>query len=351
MSSESHTSGYEVPDVNRGGKIIGAVLATTIPALIVVGLRFYVRVFILNHVNVSDHVMGFALLFAYVHVSHDSATDALFYYFLAGCFYLWTISLAKVSIGLALLPLTLKKAYKWSTWMVIVSMLVYTTGRFFTIMFQCNRIASSWDLSIKSDCYSRQVSEALMYSYSAVNILTDFIFAILPINLNLNFHLKASLAIIFGLGIFTFAAGCIKLLYVHNYGRTSNYLWDITYLAIWVVVECNIAIIAGSLPMLKPLYRRLVQRTGYRNNNTGTRSATENLDLQSLGRTGAHSQTAVSSPRNKDKDRKFWYSISTTRTTHGVDNASDESILRMEASPNVPGSGIHRTMDISVSYS
>jgi len=53
MSSESHTSGYEVPDVNRGGRIIGGVLATTIPTLIVVGLRFYVRVFILNHVNVS----------------------------------------------------------------------------------------------------------------------------------------------------------------------------------------------------------------------------------------------------------------------------------------------------------
>ncbi|CEL09705.1 hypothetical protein ASPCAL12838 [Aspergillus calidoustus] len=184
MLSDPASNGDSVFDGNRGGIIMAAILATTVPALIAVALRAYVRVFMLHHTDQSDYVMAVALLFTLVggalsivsvihgtgrhtvYVARHDIVDALFYFFLAECFYLWTIGLAKISIGLALLPLSLKALYRRSIRIIIVSMLIYTTARFFTIIFQCTKVKSSWDPSVRSHCYSQEVSEALMYSYS-----------------------------------------------------------------------------------------------------------------------------------------------------------------------------------------
>lgn len=72
---------------------------------------------------------------------------------------------------------------------------------------------------------------------------------------------KASLICILALGTFAASASMIKLSYIPNYGRAGDFLWDSRNLTIWTVVECNIGIVAGNLPCLKPLFRSVLVST------------------------------------------------------------------------------------------
>lgn len=72
---------------------------------------------------------------------------------------------------------------------------------------------------------------------------------------------KASLICILGLGLFATAASMIKLSYIGNYGRAGDLMWDSRNLTIWTVQECNVGMVAGNLPCLKPLFRSILVST------------------------------------------------------------------------------------------
>lgn len=72
---------------------------------------------------------------------------------------------------------------------------------------------------------------------------------------------KASLICILGLGAFATAASMVKLSYIGNYGRAGDFLWDSRNLTIWTVQECNVGMVAGNLPCLKPLFRTILSST------------------------------------------------------------------------------------------
>jgi hypothetical protein len=80
-------------------------------------------------------------------------------------------------------------------------------------------------------------------------------------NVQMNRRQKFSLLAILGLGVFATAAALVKLSYVSSYGRSGDWMWDSRNLTIWTVIECNVAIIAGNLPALKPLFRTILGST------------------------------------------------------------------------------------------
>jgi hypothetical protein len=80
-------------------------------------------------------------------------------------------------------------------------------------------------------------------------------------NVQMNRRQKASIIGILGLGLFATAAALVKLSYVSTYGRSGDWLWDSRNLTIWTCIECNIAIVAGNLPCLKPLFRTVLGST------------------------------------------------------------------------------------------
>lgn len=77
----------------------------------------------------------------------------------------------------------------------------------------------------------------------------------------MNRRQKISIIGILSLGMFATAAAVVKLSYVSTYGRSGDWLWDSRNLTIWTVIECNIAIFAGCLPCLKPLFRTVLGST------------------------------------------------------------------------------------------
>jgi hypothetical protein len=91
-------------------------------------------------------------------------------------------------------------------------------------------------------------------------------------NVQMNRRQKTSIIGILGLGIFATAAALVKLSYVSTYGRSGDWLWDSRNLTIWTVIECNIAIVAGNLPCLKPLFRTVLGSTYGRGSRKGDSS-------------------------------------------------------------------------------
>ncbi|KAJ5787195.1 hypothetical protein N7457_002185 [Penicillium paradoxum] len=365
----------EFPDVDHGTRILVATAITTAAAIITVLARFYVRIFIIHNIGWDDYIMGFTMLLSacgfaiiipevkygagrhMIYVQH-TATTAMRLNFATQGIYLWAIGLVKISIGLFLLRFAPRKGYKIFIWVVIVLMGLYTTICFLTLMFQCRDIRSNWDSSVQSKCFSTKQLLALSYTNTALNILTDLIFAVLPVfmlrHLQVNIRVKLSLICILGLGVFACAAAFIKLSIIPNYGRTGDFLWDYTDLTIWVVTECNIGIIAGSLPTLKPLFKSILHIYGSQSKMTrdyfgskrykmDTIARSRGTPLQSLAHSGKFSSV------KHDMDLKVPRSHVTPTTRSGTFLDSEQSNSSEEQILPVPGDGIVYTTEVIVS--
>lgn len=98
-------------------------------------------------------------------------------------------------------------------------------------------------------------------SYStAVDILTDIMIMLLPLRLiptlQVNRRQKIGLAGVFCVGIMVIAAAIARLTQIIGQART-----DPVGLAVWGIVESSVSVIVGSLPALKSLLSRTMERT------------------------------------------------------------------------------------------
>ncbi|KAJ5502236.1 hypothetical protein N7463_005110 [Penicillium fimorum] len=376
MSDSANTGGASLQDVNQGPRIIIATAITTGAALLTVLARFYVRVFLIRNVGWDDYTMaltvllsvcGFAIIVPEVKYGagrhmvfvQETAVTAMHLNYATQGIYMWAIGLVKISIGLFLLRFAPRRGYRIFIWVVLVLMALYTTICFLTLIFECHDVRANWDPAVKSKCFSRTQLLTLSYTNTALNILTDLIFAVLPVfmlrHLQVNRRVKASLVCILGLGIFACAAAFVKLSILPSYGRTGDFLWDYTNLTIWVVTECNTGIIAGSLPTLKPLFKRVLGTYGSHTKTTREYFGSKKYKMQSMSRSrGPPLQSRGHKSGNLsiiefDSDPKTQHSRigSTTNSTKYSgsqrSNSSEERILPIE------GDGIVCTTEVMVS--
>ncbi|KAF4161784.1 hypothetical protein CNMCM6936_003083 [Aspergillus lentulus] len=359
-----HIGGSGLPDENRGPVILAATSIVTISALLTVLARMYVRVFMIRNVGADvrpsalkaihladwiglydglDHGAGWAIIIPEVvygagrHTAYvmDTAVKANQLNFATQGIYMWAIGLVKVSIGLFLLRFAPRRGYRVFIWAIIGLSVIA-------------------GLKCAADCCSVHV---IIYDdlLLPLNILTDLIFAILPAfmlrHLQVNRRVKASLVCILGLGIFACAAAFVKLSILPNYGRTGDFLWDYTDLTIWVVVECNTGIIAGSLPTLKPLFKQVLgsygsqgshshshyhshsrSRSRTRNYSRGTRHKLRSLSRQhkSKAQTLGSGNSDVEAKTQRIGELTYQSGYETTSHTYPSGegrNSSDERIL------------------------
>ncbi|KAI1654375.1 hypothetical protein F4813DRAFT_371585 [Daldinia decipiens] len=272
--------GADQPDENRGPHIAGVVVSTTLAALIVVCARMYVRLRMIRAFGTDDSVMlvamlislvGMGIIIAEVHYGagrHAAYLDpkvnrfGLKLNFATQPIYLWAISTVKVSVGFFLFRISPNVYYKRILQGVMTFLMTYTFVCFMTLMLQCKNLAVIWDSRIQTTCWPQLTIQALSYANATISIITDLFFALLPIpmlwNVKINARTKASLMCIFGLGIFACAAAIVKAVFISNYGKTGDFLWDSANLTIWIVVETNTGIIAASLPCIKPMFKTML---------------------------------------------------------------------------------------------
>lgn len=141
------------------------------------------------------------------------------------------ISLVKISVGLFLLRFTAQK--KWLKWFIIGSvgfLVCFTIASLCTLIFQCVPIQAAWESELRAKestkCFTLPVFLGIgrfnackfqtpaspsclvlvnvLIQWIAINIITDFLYATLPVfmfyNVQVNKRSKISLMGILGLG-------------------------------------------------------------------------------------------------------------------------------------------------------
>ncbi|OWP00034.1 hypothetical protein B2J93_2381 [Marssonina coronariae] len=275
--------GAHLPNENRGPTILVVVTTITMIALVTVLLRVWVRIKFIRRVAASDYTMVFAMVLAttvwvlvMLQVNNGAGRHAAYiepqvmkrglrYNFASQPLTIVACTMPKVSVALFLLPIATRKIYRHFLWGLLAFMFVYTSVAVITTCLQCTDLRTFWDPLIPPTCWSPHARQTLSYIYTSLTIVTDFVLAFVPIpmlwNVQINIRVKLSLITIMSLGIFAASASIVKTTTLHNYGINGDFLWDSADITIWVTLEINVGIIAGCLPCLKPLFRKILALT------------------------------------------------------------------------------------------
>ena len=112
----------------------------------------------------------------------------------------------KLSIAIFLLRLAVTNRYIWILRISSTVVVIWSIAIFFYDLFQCTPVKAQWDFSIQSKrCVSGTSFTSAAYSISVMTILTDWLYALLPIfmiwSVQMTVQTKFTVGIILSLGI------------------------------------------------------------------------------------------------------------------------------------------------------
>ncbi|KAK5062888.1 hypothetical protein LTR84_004963 [Exophiala bonariae] len=190
---------------------------------------------------------------------------------------------AKVSIGFFLLRVTVARIQRQIIYSVICTTVVVGIVFLFVTVFECSPVSYFWNRDQNGQCLDMDVIIGLTYFYSVVNAICDFTFGILPIflvwNLQMDRRVKIVLIPILGMGCVAAIAVLVRMAYVRDFAN-PDFLWATVNIALWSDIELGLAITAGSLACLRPLYHVVAVKLGLTTSKT---SRDANQDYQKSG--------------------------------------------------------------------
>ncbi|KAJ5119147.1 hypothetical protein N7448_010854 [Penicillium atrosanguineum] len=259
-------------------------------SFIAVCLRCFVRLRIVKAFGWDDALMVFAMvlntLFALCGITgalygigqktevlgpepigRGTMETAMFWWWLGQTTYVWVVAIAKISIAVALLRLTVAKTHTAILWVVIGVTTVIGLVFFFMLTLQCTPVSFFWqrvrvltekNSDITGHCMNLDSIINIAYVYSVTATLCDMTLGLLPVflvwNLQMNVRTKAALAGILGMGCVASAAVIVRIPFLHDY-KDPDFLYATAQISIWSNVEASLGIAAGSLVTLRPLFR------------------------------------------------------------------------------------------------
>ncbi|KAI1341521.1 hypothetical protein F5Y15DRAFT_376356 [Xylariaceae sp. FL0016] len=278
MAKDLTTTKYEPIEPEGLARVLLVVtIVMTLLTTIVVALRLYVRR-MTRTTAIDDWIMlaGYILNLAHnasVIVlsvsgigSHDDVITVGMQYKIG----LWTMiwqfiyvldgALIKSSIIFAMLRLATQRKYKFILWGLFALAWITWQISWPVAIFQCKPVSAAW--GEPGDCTSGQkVILNVSYFVSATNIFTDLATALTPIlllrHVQLAPNIKLLTMFILSLGVLASVATTIRITYTWAYTTPTNRFYEIAKIVLLTVLECDLGIIAGSLPMLRRLFPSL----------------------------------------------------------------------------------------------
>ncbi|RDI80810.1 hypothetical protein Vi05172_g9213 [Venturia inaequalis] len=210
--------------------------------------------------------------------------------------YVTSTALIKCSILWTLIRLTTQNKYRYPLYTLFVISATVGTVSFFVALLRCKPVNAAW--TGKGKCLPQTVIIGFSYGISALNIVIDFSVAIIPMFLlrkvQMERRLKVVTGFILSLGILrchdssddyrwirASIATIIRMPYCNAYSLTTNQMWRMGSLLLWTNFECGFGIIAGSLPMLRKLFKSLTLSDPKTSDNK-----TPRIDLVTIGGSG-----------------------------------------------------------------
>ncbi|KAK4172565.1 hypothetical protein QBC36DRAFT_73059 [Triangularia setosa] len=255
-------------------------------ALVATLLRCYVRIRLVRAFGVDDWLMASAMAtfaaycsFSIAGVTYgtgqhiedlplENNATAKKWWWCCYLAYSATMILSKLSIAHFLLRITIHRVHRWIIYFAAIITVASCATFFFVSLFQCYPVYYFWTKHTdpgSGTCINMQVVIGLAYLFSAMSIMSDFTFALLPAwivsHLNMRARTKAALITLMGLGCLASAAVVVRLPYMHHIA-SEDFLYDTTDIAIWSTVEQCLAVTAGCLATLQPLAKSIGYKLG-----------------------------------------------------------------------------------------
>ncbi|KAJ9264107.1 hypothetical protein DTO271D3_5600 [Paecilomyces variotii] len=328
MAKDLTTTKYE--PIQPEGLALGLLVLTivfTILSSIVAGLRFYVRISMRSFavedwmmlagwiLNLAHNASVMVLSFSGIG-SHDDIITVGMQYKIG----LWTIiwqfiyvldgPLIKSSIIWTLLRIAnnlTSKIYRNILWALFALGWIVWQISWPVAIFQCKPVSAAW--GHPGDCTSGQtVILNVSYFVSAVNIFTDICTALVPCfllrHLQMRWKIKVITMGILSLGAFASVATTIRITYTWAYTAPSERFYTIGKIVMLTVLECDLGIIAGSMPMLRPLFRNLSPSYGA---SSMTPGKSRDINLRTIGGTGGRSHIKLSNNDTRMGDEQDYH--------------------------------------------
>ncbi|EFW21820.1 conserved hypothetical protein [Coccidioides posadasii str. Silveira] len=186
-------------------------------------------------------------------LERDRRISALKALFVCQVLYKVVICLTKVSILLLYVRVfSIAKNFTRCCIAMIVFTIISGIAFLGPTIWQCRPIASYWDRSIKHVCIS---NHATWLSYALINIITDFMILLLPVQqvlrLQLKLRDKISIIMIFMLGGFVCITSIIRTTSLAASSNLQDVTWHTIGVSVWSTIELNTGIICACLPMIR----------------------------------------------------------------------------------------------------
>lgn len=294
---------------NRGTELLWVNIAFFVLAACTVLMRCYTRAFISKCFGPDDWLMAVSCAFflGYVICSNigigygtgqhradltpeNYATAKRFWYF-CYIFFGLTMMTAKLSFGYLLLRIVIIIEHRWIIYFTSFCVMTAGTTYFFVTVFQCNPVAHYWNDAIPGRCIPLHVYVGLGYLYSAVSVLTDLIFALLPAfiiwHLQIRSDIRYILILLMGLGCVASIAVLVRVAYLHTF-FDPDFLYATTDIAIWSTIEMGLALTAASFSTLRPLARSLGFKIGFTDYASAGSESVNHNDARRQSKKPAH---------------------------------------------------------------
>ncbi|OGM43323.1 hypothetical protein ABOM_008713 [Aspergillus bombycis] len=324
----------------EGVKAIAVMWVMAIISFILVPLRLYTRIFIVKALGLDDHVfnLGWVFLLLYTifttiaghhgfgqpitSLSMDEAVQAVYMEMIGQTFAVLGMAIAKLSLGIFLLRIVVKRWHRVSIWISMVSLSVVSVMT--AIIFWTQRLPSR-------AIYDPRVPGRTIVSVTPFSVLlgswcaaVDFYFAILPWifiwELNMRFKEKMTIAISLSLGFIAGICGIIRTIELGGLS-SANYTEDTVPLIIWSAVELAVTLICVGIPTVRPLYRYIVHGSSVKESHEAYKRQDES---GSGSGSGSRNKPTFAMPmRNFARAGRKDELLTTTTTTVDVPDAND----------------------------
>lgn len=189
------------------------------------------------------------------------------YFLVAEPCYILTLLCVKTSICLTLLRIVIALPMRYFLYFIMALNAASNFAALVALLNVCHPIAAMWNPNIAGGKCDVEVLLAVGYFVSATSLITDFSCAILPTvvlwNIQMTKGTKFSVITILSVGFLASSATIVRLPGIKYFSARTERLYHNGDIAIWILIECGLGIIAGSVAMTKPLVGKIIGSVGH----------------------------------------------------------------------------------------
>ncbi|KAH7317034.1 hypothetical protein B0I35DRAFT_512840 [Stachybotrys elegans] len=254
------------------------------------------------------------------------------------------VAFAKLALALFYRGLSPQTWWRWSIDSVIAFIILYNIAIFFALLFACDPIQMSWDLTIADGtCLDRP---SIYVSQVSFGTASDVMLFLVPVPLVLQLRIpraqKVGLIAIFAIGLVTLITGVVRIAMLVLPDFTSlDQTWVVPPPIIVSIAEINLLFVCATIPTLKGFFRHVAPsvfgdtKRGYGYQRTGGHSSGPYKDhtLRTIGGGPNYAR------RNRGEDSFVMTNVSTKNHDASVTVAQPEPAADSSSEGQGDGTG------------